>query len=41
MSDEIIAHLGPLASLAGVQESDQGVDTSRIHGKKTVTKYRE
>lgn len=41
MSDEIIANLGPLAALAGIWESDQGVDTSRIHGKKTITKYRE
>lgn len=41
MSDEIISNLGPLAPLAGVWESDQGVDTSRIHGKKTHTKFRE
>lgn len=41
MSDEIIANLGPLAPLAGDWESDQGVDTSRIHGKKTITKFRE
>ena len=38
MSDEIIANLGPLAALAGVWESDQGVDTSRIHGKKNHNK---
>lgn len=41
MNDEIVATLGPLAPLAGVWESDQGVDTSRIHGKETITKYRE
>ena len=41
MSDEIISNLGPLAALAGVWESNLGVDTSRIHGKKTITKYRE
>ena len=38
MSDEIITNLGPLAALAGVWESDQGVDTSRIHGEKTIKK---
>ena len=41
MSDEIIAKLGPLAPLAGIWQSDAGVDTSRIHGNKTVTKFRE
>ena len=41
MTDDIIANLGPLAPLAGVWESDKGVDTSRIHGKETITKYRE
>ncbi|MES9870704.1 MAG: heme-binding beta-barrel domain-containing protein [Sedimenticola sp.] len=41
MTDEIIANLGPLAPLAGEWESDQGVDTSRIHGTETVTKFRE
>ena len=41
MSDEIIAKLGPLAPLAGIWESDQGVDTSRIHGEETVTRFRE
>jgi len=41
MSDEIIKNLGPLAPLAGTWESDLGVDTSRIHSKETVTKYRE
>ncbi|MES9956910.1 MAG: heme-binding beta-barrel domain-containing protein [Sedimenticola sp.] len=41
MTDEIIANLGPLAPLAGVWEGDQGVDTSRIHGTETVTKFRE
>ena len=41
MSDEIIENLGPLAPLAGTWESDQGVDTSRIKSKETVTKYRE
>jgi len=41
MSNETIANLGPLAPLAGVWESDQGIDTSRIHGKKTITKFRE
>jgi len=40
-SSEIIANLGPLAPLAGVWESDQGVDTSRIHGEETVTRFRE
>lgn len=41
MTAEIINNLGPLAPLAGVWESDKGVDTSRIHGKKTITKFRE
>ena len=41
MSEEIIANLGPLAALAGTWESDKGLDTSRIHGKKTETPYRE
>lgn len=41
MSDEIIKYLGPLAPLVGTWESDLGVDTSRIHSKETVTKYRE
>ncbi len=41
MSDEIIANLGPLAPLAGVWKSDQGVDMSRIHGEATTTKFRE
>ncbi len=41
MSDEIIKNLGPLAPLAGTWEGDSGVDTSRIHSKETVTKYRE
>ncbi len=41
MSEEIIAKLGPLAPLAGVWQSDKGIDTSRIHSKETVTKYRE
>ncbi|MCU7940485.1 MAG: FABP family protein [gamma proteobacterium symbiont of Bathyaustriella thionipta] len=41
MSDEIINNLGPLAPLAGVWESDKGVDVSRIHGKETTTKFRE
>jgi hypothetical protein len=33
MSDAIIAKLGPLAALADVWGSNQGVDTSRIHEK--------
>ena len=41
MSDEIIKNLGPLAPLAGTWRGDQGIDTSRIHSKETVTKYRE
>lgn len=41
MSNEIIDNLGPLAPLAGVWESDKGVDTSRVHGVETVTKFRE
>ncbi len=41
MSNDIIANLGPLAALAGEWQGDQGIDTSRIHGKKTITKYRE
>lgn len=41
MSDDIVKSLGPLAALAGTWESDDGVDTSRIHGKETVTKFRE
>ena len=41
MSEEIIKHLGPLAPLAGTWEGNKGTDTSRIHSKETVTKYRE
>ena len=41
MSNSITENLGPLAPLAGTWESDDGVDTSRIHSKETVTKYRE
>ena len=41
MSDEIIKKLGPLAPLAGVWESDQGVDFSRVHSEEKETKYRE
>ena len=41
MSEKIIDNLGPLAPLAGIWESDFGVDTSRIHSVETVTKYRE
>jgi len=41
MSEEIIANLGPLAPLAGAWVSDQGIDTSRIHGEETITKFRE
>ena len=41
MSEAIIKNLGPLAPLAGIWEGDSGVDTSRIHSKETVTKYRE
>lgn len=41
MTEEIIAYLGPLAPLAGTWESDQGIDTSRIHGEETITKFRE
>lgn len=33
--------LGPLTILAGSWQGDQGIDTSRIHSKETVTKYRE
>ena len=40
-SSELIANLGPLAPLAGVWESDQGIDTSRVHSQETVTKFRE
>ena len=40
-SEEIIKHLGPLAPLAGKWKGDSGIDTSRIHSKETVTKYRE
>lgn len=39
--NEIVANLGPLAPLAGIWESDQGIDTSRVHSKKTITKFRE
>lgn len=39
MSDELITYLGPLAALAGTWESEDGEDTSRIHGKKAITKY--
>ena len=41
MSDDIIKNLGPLAALAGTWESDLGVDTSRVHSKETITKFRE
>jgi hypothetical protein len=41
MSDEIIKNLGPLAALAGVWEGDKGIDTSRVHSKETITKFRE
>ena len=41
MSDEIIANLGPLAPLAGIWESDKGIDTSRVHGEDKITKFRE
>lgn len=41
MSEEIIKNLGPLAALAGNWKGDSGVDTSRIHSKETVTKFRE
>jgi len=30
-----------LAPLAGIWESNQGLDTSRIHGEETITKFRE
>lgn len=41
MSNDLITNLGPLGPLAGVWESDLGVDFSRIHSKETQTKYRE
>lgn len=41
MSDEIINNLGPLASLAGTWEDNQGIDVSRMHSKETETKFRE
>jgi hypothetical protein len=41
MSEEIINNLGPLAPLAGVWESDQGIDTSRVHSTETITEFRE
>ncbi|MES9962664.1 MAG: heme-binding beta-barrel domain-containing protein [Candidatus Sedimenticola sp. 20ELBAFRAG] len=41
MSDQVTGNLGPLAPLAGVWESDKGVDISRIHGSETTTKFRE
>ena len=41
MSEQIIDNLGPLAPQAGSWESDQGIDTSRIHGEETITKFRE
>jgi len=41
MSEAIIKHLGPLATLAGAWEGDQGVDVSRIQSKERETKYRE
>jgi len=41
MTDEIMKNLGPLAALAGSWQGDKGIDTSRIHSKETVTKYRE
>jgi hypothetical protein len=41
MSEEIVKNLGPLAALAGTWEGDQGIDTSRIQSKETVTKFRE
>ncbi|HHJ34836.1 MAG TPA: DUF1794 domain-containing protein [Gammaproteobacteria bacterium] len=41
MSEDIINNLGPLAPLAGTWEGNGGIDTSRIHSKETVTKFRE
>jgi hypothetical protein len=41
MSDEIIKNLGPLASLVGTWEGDQGIDFSRIHSEEKETKFRE
>lgn len=41
MSDSIIKNLGPLAPLAGIWESDLGVDFSRVHSEETETKYSE
>jgi len=41
MGDSIINNLGPLAPLAGIWESNLGVDFSRVHSKETETKYRE
>ena len=42
MTDELMANLGPLASLAGTWEGDQGVDTAPTpENKSKETKYRE
>ena len=41
MSDDIIANLGPLAPLAGVWESENGIDTSRVHSEEKITKFKE
>lgn len=41
MSQEIINNLGPLASLAGTWEGDQGIDVSRIHSEEKETRFRE
>jgi len=42
MNDTITnQHFGPLATLAGTWEGDQGVDVSIIQSKKVETKYRE
>lgn len=41
MTDDIVRNLGPLAPLAGIWEGDQGIDVSRVHSKKTETRFRE
>lgn len=41
MSAEIIEKLGPLAPLAGIWESENGIDVARVHSEETETPFKE
>lgn len=41
MSEDTIANLGPLAPLVGIWESEEGMDTSRVHGEEKQTPFKE